>query len=124
MGKEVWGIEENKEAVEDARLNAERNRIKQCRFIRGKTEDVLKDWRRERPDLIVLDPPRMGCKRALDQIVRLAPEKIVYVSCEPTTFARDLWLFSGKGYCLQRLALIDMFPQTYHMEMVGLLTPS
>jgi 23S rRNA (uracil1939-C5)-methyltransferase len=124
MGKEVWGIEENKKAVEDARLNAERNGIKQCRFIRGKTEDVLKDWRRERPDLIVLDPPRMGCKRALDQIVRLAPEKIVYVSCEPTTFARDLWLFSGKGYCLQRLALIDMFPQTYHMEMVGLLTPS
>jgi 23S rRNA (uracil1939-C5)-methyltransferase len=121
MAKEVWGIEENKTAVEDARLNAKRNGMKQCHFIHGRAEDILKDWR-ERPDLIVLDPPRTGCKRVLDQVVRLTPKKIVYVSCEPTTFARDLWLFSGKGYRLQRLALIDMFPQTYHMEVVGLLT--
>jgi 23S rRNA (uracil1939-C5)-methyltransferase len=111
-------------AVEDARLNAERNEIKQCHFIQGRVEDILKDWRQERPDLIVLDPPRTGCKRALDGVVRLAPRKIVYVSCEPTTFARDLWLFSEKGYRLQRLSLIDMFPQTYHMEMVGLLQPN
>jgi 23S rRNA (uracil-5-)-methyltransferase RumA len=122
MAKEVWGIEENRTAVEDARLNAERNGMRQCHFIHGRVEDILKDWRQERPDLIVLDPPRTGCKRALDGVVRLAPRKIVYVSCEPTTFARDLWLFSGKGYRLQRLALIDMFPQTYHMEVVGLLT--
>jgi 23S rRNA (uracil1939-C5)-methyltransferase len=121
MAKEVWGIEENRVAVEDARLNAERNGVKQCHFIQGRVEDILKDWRQERPDLIVLDPPRTGCKRALDGVVKLAPKKIVYVSCEPTTFARDLWLFSEKGYYLQRLSLIDMFPQTYHMEIVGLL---
>ena len=124
MAKEVWGIEENRTAVEDARLNAERNGMKRCHFIHGRVEDILKDWKRERPDLIVLDPPRTGCKRALDGVVRLAPRKIVYVSCEPTTFARDLWLFSENGYRLQRLALIDMFPQTYHMEAVGLLQPN
>jgi 23S rRNA (uracil1939-C5)-methyltransferase len=119
--KEVWGIEESRGAVEDARFNAERNGIKNCNFIHGRVEDILKHWRRERPDLIILDPPRTGCKAVLDQVVRLKPNKIVYTSCEPTTFARDLRLFSERGYRLQRLALIDMFPQTYHMEVVALL---
>jgi 23S rRNA (uracil1939-C5)-methyltransferase len=57
----------------------------------------------------------------LDQVVRLKPKKIVYASCDPTTFSRDLRLFYGKGYSLQNLCLIDMFPQTYHMEVIGLL---
>jgi 23S rRNA (uracil-5-)-methyltransferase RumA len=122
--KEVWGIEENRLAVEDARFNAERNGIKNCNFIAGRVEDILRNWRREKPDLVILDPPRMGCKTVLDQIVRLKPKKIVYVSCEPTTFARDLHLFSKKGFHLQRLHLVDMFPQTYHMELVGLLKPN
>jgi len=119
--KEVWGIEENRAAVEDARFNTERNGIKNCNFMQGRVEDILKHWRRERPDLIILDPPRMGCKAILDQVVRLKPKKIVYTSCEPTTFARDLRLFSERGFHLQRLTLVDMFPQTYHMEVVGLL---
>jgi 23S rRNA (uracil1939-C5)-methyltransferase len=122
--KEVWGIEENPAAVEDARFNTERNGIKNCNFIQGRVEDILKHWKRERPDLIILDPPRMGCKAVLDQVVRLKPDKIVYISCEPTTFARDLRLFSERGFHLQRLNLVDMFPQTYHMEVVGLLTQS
>jgi 23S rRNA (uracil1939-C5)-methyltransferase len=122
--KEVWGIEENRSAVEDARFNAERNGIKNCNFMHGRVEDILKHWGKERPDLIILDPPRMGCKAVLDQVVRLKPKKIVYVSCEPTTFARDLRLFSERGFHLQRLNLVDMFPQTYHMEVVGLLTQS
>ncbi len=120
--KEVWGIEENRSAVEDARFNAERNGIKNCNFMQGRVEDILKHWGRERPDLIILDPPRTGCKTVLDQVVRLKPKKIVYVSCEPTTFSRDLRLFSEAGHYLQRLSLVDMFPQTYHMEVVGLLT--
>jgi len=120
--KEVLGIEENKMAVEDALFNAEKNGIKNCNFILGRVEDILQRWERERPDLIVLDPPRMGCKKILDQIVRLKPKKIVYVSCEPTTFARDVRFFSEMGYPLQKLTLIDMFPQTYHMEVIGLLT--
>jgi 23S rRNA (uracil1939-C5)-methyltransferase len=119
--KEVSGIEENRMAIMDARFNAERNGIRNCEFIQGKVEDVLMSWKREKPDLVVLDPPRIGCKTVLDQVVRLKPKKVVYVSCEPTTFSRDLRLFHERGYSLQRLSLIDMFPQTYHMEVIGLL---
>ena len=120
--KEVLGIEENRTAIEDARFNAEKNGIRNCEFIQGRVEDVLMRWKRENPDLVILDPPRTGCKTILDQVVRLKPKKIVYISCEPTTFSRDLRLFSEKGYSLQNLSLIDMFPQTFHMEVVGLLT--
>jgi 23S rRNA (uracil1939-C5)-methyltransferase len=120
--KESIGIEENRMAIDDARFNAERNRIRNCDFIQGRVEDVLKHWKRENPDLILLDPPRMGCKMALDHIVKLRPKKIVYISCEPTTLSRDLRLLSERGYSLKNLALIDMFPQTYHMEVVALLT--
>jgi 23S rRNA (uracil1939-C5)-methyltransferase len=120
---EVLGIDENGRAIEDARFNAERNGIQNGNFIHGKVEDVLKGFTKK-PDLIVLDPPRTGCKPVLDQVVRLKPQKIVYVSCEPSTFSRDLHLFSERGYSLQGLDLIDMFPQTYHMEVIGLLQPS
>jgi 23S rRNA (uracil1939-C5)-methyltransferase len=95
-----------------------------CDFIYGRVEDVFLDWKRGTPDLIVLDPPRTGCKTILDQVIKLKPKKIIYVSCEPTTFSRDLHLFSERGYSIQRLCLIDMFPQTYHMEVVGLLKQS
>jgi 23S rRNA (uracil1939-C5)-methyltransferase len=124
VSKEIWGIEEKGVAVKDARFNAERNGIENCSFIHGKVEDVLKRWRREKPNLIVLDPPRTGCKTILDQVISLKPKKIVYVSCEPTTLARDLRLFSNRGFALRGLALIDMFPQTYHMEVIGLLEQS
>src|SRR4030043_1826651 len=120
--KKVFGIEENGMAIQDARFNAERNEIRNCDFIHGRVEDVLMSWKRENPDLIVLDPPRTGCKTVLDQMVRLKPKKIVYVSCEPTTFSRDLRLFTERGYSLQKLGPIDMFPQTYHMEGLGVLT--
>jgi 23S rRNA (uracil1939-C5)-methyltransferase len=122
--REVLGIEENRMAFDDAQFNAERNRIRNCHFVQGRVEDVFLDWKKGAPDLIVLDPPRTGCKTILDQLVRLKPKKIIYVSCEPTTFARDLRLFSERGYSLQRLGLIDMCPQTYHMEVVGLLQQS
>jgi len=119
--KEIIGVEENPTAVADARFNAERNRIRNFDFIQGRVEDVLKHWKRKSPDLILLDPPRMGCKIALNQMVKLRPKKIVYISCEPTTLSRDLHLLSEKGYLLKGLALIDMFPQGYHMEVVALL---
>jgi len=122
--REVLGIEENKMAMEDARFNSEKNGIRNCEFIQGRVEDILRHWRREKPDIVVLDPPRTGCKAVLDQVVKLKPKKIVYVSCDPTTFSRDLHLFSERGYFLQRLCLIDMFPQTYHMEVIGLLQQS
>jgi len=119
--KEVVGIEESRSAVEDACFNIEENGIRNCYFHHGRVEDLLKHGVTPGPDLIVLDPPRMGCKKITDQIADLKPKRIVYTSCEPTTFARDLRLFSKRGYRLRRLALIDMFPQTYHMEVVGLL---
>jgi 23S rRNA (uracil1939-C5)-methyltransferase len=122
--KEVMGIEENRMAVEDAQFNAERNGIQNCHFIQARVEHVLSDWERETPHLVALDPPRTGCKTILDRVVRLKPEKIIYVSCDPTTFARDLRLFYERGYTLQRLSLIDMFPQTHHTEVVGLLKPN
>jgi 23S rRNA (uracil1939-C5)-methyltransferase len=114
------GVEENKTAIEDARYNAEKNGIRNCDFVQGKAEEVLKNLS-ETPDHIILDPPRTGCKTILDQVVGLKPKRIIYVSCEPTTFSRDIRLFAENGYFLQKLALIDMFPQTYHMEVVGLL---
>jgi len=121
---EVLGIEGSRTAIGDARFNAERNRIRNVNFIEGAVEEVLKNWDRGKPDRMIVDPPRAGCKNAVDQIVRLEPEKIVYVSCEPATFTRDLRLFKERGYTLRRICLIDMFPQTYHMEVVGLLQPS
>jgi 23S rRNA (uracil1939-C5)-methyltransferase len=124
--RQALGIEENRKAVEDARFNAERNGI-DCQFIPGRVEDILRKWGRQRPDLphlIVLDPPRTGCKTILDQVIGLKPKKVVYVSCEPTTFSRDIRLLSQRGYRLERLSLIDMFPQSYHMEVVGLLRQS
>jgi 23S rRNA (uracil1939-C5)-methyltransferase len=124
VAQQVWGIEENAVAVRDARFNAQFNGIENGEFICGKVEDVLKKWKREKPDLIILDPPRTGCTGAVDQVAGLKPKRIVYVSCEPTVLARDLRLFSDRGYFLRELALIDMFPQTYHMEVVGLLKQS
>jgi 23S rRNA (uracil1939-C5)-methyltransferase len=124
VSKQIWGIEENRTAVEDARFNAEKNGIKNCNFMHGRVEDILRDWGGERPTLMILDPPRTGCKAILDQVARLKPKRIVYVSCEPTTFSRDVRLFSEREYRLRRLALIDMFPQSYHMEVIGLLEQS
>lgn len=123
LSKESWGIEENPSAVEDARFNKERNRVTNGNLLHGRVEDILPHWAGPRPQLVILDPPRRGGKAILDQVVRLKPERVIYVSCEPTTFSRDLRLFSEAGYQLQKLGLIDMFPQTYHMEVIGLLTP-
>lgn len=127
--KKLLGVEENREAVEDARFNAEQNGIR-CRFIHAKVEDILKNWEREKPDAIdlpdaiVLDPPRTGSKRVIDHLVKLKPKKLAYVSCDPATFSRDVRLLSERGYKLERLSLIDMFPQSYHMEVVGLFKQS
>lgn len=121
---EVWGIEGNTTAITDAQCNVERNGIRNVHFVNGKVEEVLRDWKRGKIDQIVLDPPRAGCKNIIDRLTDMAPEKIVYVSCDPATFSRDISLFLKRGYVLQRLHLIDMFPQTYHMEVVGLLLRS
>ncbi|OGP92354.1 MAG: 23S rRNA (uracil-5-)-methyltransferase RumA [Deltaproteobacteria bacterium RBG_16_48_10] len=119
--KEVFGIEENEKAVEDARFNAQRNGITRCHMMRGRVEEILKNYNQKRPDLVILDPPRTGAKEGVNLITELKPKRIIYVSCDPTTLSRDLPLFAQRGYTLDRLSLVDMFPQTYHMEVVALL---
>lgn len=120
--REVLGIEENERSIEDGRLNVLQNRIERCHFIGGKVEEAVGELKDRRWDIIVLDPPRAGCRAILPLLAEWNPQKIVYISCDPTTFARDLGLLLEEGYALRNLRLIDLFPQTYHMEVVGLLT--
>lgn len=121
----VIGVESSSEAVREAGWNAERNSIENAGFVR---EDAsmwvagnLKTVEKERPLVVVLDPPRSGEPEAAKTLSALRPEKIVYVSCSPPTLARDLALLAGSGYRVRSAGFFDMFPQTYHMEsIVGL----
>ena len=117
MVQEVIGIEINKSAVLDAMKNCEDKGIENCRFICGDIREKLADLN-FRPDVLILDPPRSGIhKDVLAQILSLAPEKIVYISCNPTTLARDL-SYMRHVYDLMEVTPIDMFPHTYHIESV------
>ncbi len=106
--------------IEDAKANcADPTNV---RFIQGKTEDVLPKLG-ARAQKVILDSARVGCERAvLGALVEARPERIVYVSCDPSTLARDLAIMRQGGYTLQSVQPIDMFPQTYHVESVSLLT--
>lgn len=121
LSKEVIGIEANRASFEDACFNAKQNGLSNSKFIYGDVEKVLKANTLKGTNLVVLDPPRAGCKRILNEIMNIEPMRIVYVSCEPTTLCRDLRSFNEKGYKLEKLTLIDMFPQTFHIEVVALL---
>ncbi len=119
---QVTGVEIVEEAVEAARENAARNGLENCRFIAG---DVLKvvDELKEKPDLIVLDPPRDGIHpKALPKIIRFGVEKIVYVSCKPTSLVRDLAVLMEAGYQVEKACAVDMFPGTGGIETVCSLT--
>jgi 23S rRNA (uracil1939-C5)-methyltransferase len=120
-GGEILGIEENGGAVREARWNAEVNGLGRCRFVRGKVEHVLQKEGADAAGLVILDPPRAGSREALETIARLRPARMVYVSCDPATLARDLRFFTERACRIERLALLDLFPQTYHMETVALL---
>ena len=119
--QEIIGVEIVPEAVEDAKLNAEINGIKNARFLCGdapKAAEILKN-EGIRPDVIILDPPRKGCSpEMLETAAQMAPDRIVYVSCDPATLARDCGIFATLGYTATKATPVDMFPRTGHVETV------
>lgn len=125
--KEVVGIESVESAVRDAENNAALNNIPNCKFVLGDLKDRLtKDraWMEshQKPDVMIIDPPRSGMHPAVvEEIIELAPERIVYVSCNPTTQARDVKMLCAEKYDLVKLQPVDMFPHTYHIENVAQL---
>ncbi|MDD3123163.1 MAG: 23S rRNA (uracil(1939)-C(5))-methyltransferase RlmD [Candidatus Izemoplasmatales bacterium] len=118
----VYGIEVVKQAILDARKNAEKNDIQNAFFEVGTAETVIKKWKKYNFDVIFIDPPRKGCaKEFIDAVIGMKIPKIVYVSCDPATLARDITIFKAGGYILKEVTPVDMFPQTTHVESVSLL---
>lgn len=121
---QVLGIELNKDAVADARRNAKLNNARNCRFEAGDVQEMLDDLLEDSRffDLIVLNPPRKGCDReVLDKVVKLQPHRIIYVSCSPSTLARDLDILAAQGYHCVQVQPVEMFPHTPHVENVALI---
>lgn len=131
--KQVYGVEIVPQAIDDARNNAKINDITNAEFYVGKAEEVLPEYYREyqeshggetaHADVIVVDPPRKGCEESLLQtIVDMQPEKVVYVSCDSATLARDVKFLRESGYELKKITPVDQFPNTVHVETVALLS--
>ena len=119
------------EAIEDAKANAIRNEIQNADFYCGRSEDIFPEMVSEfrSPDIVVLDPPRKGCGRELlDTLMTVGPERIVYVSCDSATLARDIKILCSDipegmtGYRLEKVQAVDMFPHTVHVETVVLMS--
>ncbi|MFD3447622.1 23S rRNA (uracil(1939)-C(5))-methyltransferase RlmD [Microbacteriaceae bacterium 4G12] len=122
--KKVYGVEIVPEAIEDAKRNAELNNITNVEFAVGEAETVIPNWYKQgiQAEVVVVDPPRKGCDEALlETILAMKPKKVVYVSCNPATLARDLKVLEEGGYKTQEIQPVDMFPQTTHVENVVLL---
>jgi 23S rRNA (uracil1939-C5)-methyltransferase len=121
IATEVIGIESNRAAVRQARENATNNKAPHLRFFEGDVNTLMRGSDLK-PDVVVLDPPRAGASvETTEQIAALQSQKIVYVSCNPTTFAREAAVLTKRGYRLSRITLIDQFPNTYHIETVATL---
>lgn len=128
----VYGVEIVPQAIEDARSNAALNGITNASFFVGKAEEILPEFYEKEsrkpdtdmlhPDVIVVDPPRKGCdEKCLETMLRMKPERIVYVSCDPATLARDLKILCGGGYELRKVRPVDQFGHTTHVESVVLM---
>lgn len=123
--KKVYGVEIVPQAIQDAKKNAKLNGMNNTEFVVGQAEKVMPAWTADglKPDVIVVDPPRKGCDQALlDAMVDMNPKRIVYVSCNPATFSRDLVTLTEGGYKLKKVQPVDMFPQTSHVELVALMS--
>ncbi|WP_224752657.1 23S rRNA (uracil(1939)-C(5))-methyltransferase RlmD [Metabacillus arenae] len=120
--KKVYGVEIVPEAIEDAKRNALLNGIENAEFAVGEAEVVIPEWRKQgiKPDVIVVDPPRKGCDEALlETILEMKPQRVVYVSCNPATLARDLEVLERGGFKTMEVQPVDMFPHTAHVECVS-----
>ncbi|WP_086349045.1 23S rRNA (uracil(1939)-C(5))-methyltransferase RlmD [Candidatus Enterococcus clewellii] len=121
--KHVYGVEIVKDAIEDATINAFHNEIDNVTFKAGSAENLMKQWKDSGidPTVLVVDPPRKGLTPSfIETAMEMAPERIVYISCNPATLARDLKLF-GEQYEVKKIQPVDLFPQTAHVEAVALL---
>lgn len=122
--KKLYGIETVPEAIEDAWQNAKANNLENAEFFVGDVEKTLPEFIKERnivPDVVFVDPPRKGCdKTALDTLLEIKPKRIVYVSCNPATLARDLKILEEK-YEIKEVSICDMFPFTHHVESIAKL---
>jgi len=124
QAREVIGVEVVEDAVADARLNAKINGIRNCRFEAGDAAQILGELAEDgqKVDVLVLNPPRKGCERnVLERAAALAARAIIYVSCSPSTLARDLVVLKNLGYACREIQPVDMFPQTVHVENVARL---
>ncbi|MBI5967563.1 MAG: 23S rRNA (uracil(1939)-C(5))-methyltransferase RlmD [Deltaproteobacteria bacterium] len=117
----VWGVDKDQRAVENAGENARQNKLGNCTFIAAEGAEGIRRILQETDSInvSVLDPPRAGAKNILKPLSQLAPQKILYVSCEPPTLARDLSQLKMLGYHVRRIQPLDMFPQTYHIEVIA-----
>ncbi len=123
--KSLIGVEIVPEAIQNAKENAKTNGIHNAEFICADAEAAAKllAKRRTRPDVVIIDPPRKGCAPSvIDSICEMSPSRVVYVSCDPETLARDLKLFDEKGYKTEKVTPVDMFPRTGHVETVVLMS--
>ena len=125
--KQVVGVELNRDAVRDAIGNAKHNNVKNARFFAADATQWITEAAAagQRADVIFMDPPREGSTpQFIESVARMAPKRVVYVSCNPETMARDLALLTAKGYRAEGFTPVDLFPQTVHCEVVGALTRS
>jgi 23S rRNA (uracil1939-C5)-methyltransferase len=117
--KQVYGVEIVPEAIKDARKNAEINNIKNAEFFLGAAEEILPKKFKENliyADVIVVDPPRKGCEESLlDTIIQMSPKRVVYVSCDPATLARDLRYLCDRGYKISKVQVVDQFGHSIHV---------
>ena len=122
--KKVYGIEIVDEAIKDAKRNAALNKLDNVEFYVGKAEEVVPKMYKQgkRANVVVVDPPRKGCdEKVLDTIVSMEPDRVVYVSCNPSTLARDLNYLNERGYKCKEVQPVDMFPHSVHIENVALI---
>ncbi|MGL5652083.1 MAG: 23S rRNA (uracil(1939)-C(5))-methyltransferase RlmD [Paraclostridium sp.] len=122
--KKVYGVEIVGDAIKDAKINAKLNKLDNTEFFVGKAEEVVPKLYKEgkTANVVVVDPPRKGCEESvLDTIVSMEPDKVVYVSCNPSTLARDLAYLDERGYKCKEIQPVDMFPHTMHVESIALL---